>query len=307
MLDWLSSKIAMTVAAVIILASMIGFFAIQNENFKIIETQNAANRVASVINDVGGIAGNTHVNVTFDPKNTAAHHILPRTIANEDYDIEFTPTLVFVKRGGVTVSSKLTHKVHIWNPGDMVKGTRAQLDLADAQFLSFALHAGTDFTIVRRNLVPAGYQTFVYDPATAELQAVANANAVGIETFTTYAFDGVSEDWNETVQMSVPTGVDSMQVFPTMFMLEKDGLRVVHFMGVRHLWDPEQEILGEGHWRVDFSDLGDIDNATASLILQAGDDYWIERKELEFTDRPLTNPPKEPPEYEHVLEYFLYV
>lgn len=298
----------MTVAAVIILASMIGFFAVQDENFRVVETQNAANRVASVINDVGGIAGDTHVNVTFDPENTAAHYILPRTIANEDYDIEFTPTLVFVKRGGVTVSSKLTHKVHVWNPGDMVKGARAQLDMADAQFVSFTLPAGTDFTIVRRNLLPAGYQTFVYDPATEELQAVANAHAAEIDAFTTYAFDGVSEDWNETVRMSVPSGVDSMQVFPTMFMLERDGLRVVHFTGVRHLWDPAEGIPGEGHWRIDYSDLGDIDNATASpLILQGGDDYWLERKELELTDRPLTNPPKEPPEYEHALEYFLYV
>ncbi len=271
------------------------------------ELQNAADRVAAAVNDVGGLAAVTTVRVGFDPDDPAAQYVLPRTVGGEDYAIEFSPTLVFVHRGGVTVRAHLSHAIHIWNPGDMHRASAAQLALADAQFVSFRLPAGTAFDIVRRDMVPAGYQTFVYNPATEDLQALANAHAAEIDAFTAYAFDGVTEDWNETAPRAAPAGVDAMHLYPTMFLLERDGLRVVHFMEVRHIWDPAAEIPGAGHWRTTAAELNAVDNATPiPVTLGPGAAYSLERKELELTDRPLTNPPKDPPEYEHVLEYFLY-
>lgn len=164
MLDWLTSKLAMMIAALLLLASVLGFFAAQLDGIDAIKLQDVSKSIADSIDSVSSSSGSIVINVNYNTTGAGLH--LPPTIRGEPYDIEITQDLVMVSLGGTNRVNEFFNSVHIWNPLDYTQLNQTELDYYDAlsrttdEFMS-----GNDFVIEGRTIDVNGtleYHTFVY-------------------------------------------------------------------------------------------------------------------------------------------------
>lgn len=162
MLDWLSSKMAMMVAALLIISSIIGFFAWQNKNTQELELQNIADQIANKINELNAIEGSTSIIVTFNDNIHGVH--LNTVVDGEMYTINITQNLVIVSQHATLVVEKIIEPIHVWNPDkDVYKSDEMQEN--DTKSRSQKFSSGTDFMIERKMVTVSGmreYHTFVY-------------------------------------------------------------------------------------------------------------------------------------------------
>ena len=162
MLDWLSSKMAMMIAALIILSSTIGFFAWQNKNIQALELQNIADQIAGKINEMNGIEGNAYVRVTFKDNINGMH--LNTIVGGKTYTINITQNLVIASQHSTKVVGKIIEPIHVWKPDkDVYESDEMQENDANSRTQEFS--SGTDFIIERKMVTVSGlqeYHTFVY-------------------------------------------------------------------------------------------------------------------------------------------------
>jgi hypothetical protein len=114
MLDFITSKIAMVMAAVFILLVALGMYEIQKNAIEEEELENIADKIAATINEISAMEGSTKVNLTFDDLGEGIY--LKPKVGDDTYEIRFTPNLIFITQNGRGTSSNLISAIHLWKP-----------------------------------------------------------------------------------------------------------------------------------------------------------------------------------------------
>ena len=162
MLDFVTSKIAMMIAAIIILTSVIGFYALQREQAKDMELQNIADKIAEAIHDVNIIQGETKVNVTFNRENEGVY--VKPLVNGKSYETMITQNKVIITQNGRRSISNFVVSVHLWVP-IFNAYNQTQIEEIDEANKTLELQAGEDFIIERKSIEVSGvneYITFIY-------------------------------------------------------------------------------------------------------------------------------------------------
>lgn len=162
MLDFVTSKIAMMIAAIIILTSVIGLYTLQREQAKDIELQNIADKIAEAIHNVNTIQGETKVNVTFNRGDDGVY--VNPAVNGKSYEILITSNKVIITQNDRRSISNFVVSVHLWVP-IFSAYNQTQIEEIDEANTTLELQAGEDFIIERKSIEVSGeyeYMTFIY-------------------------------------------------------------------------------------------------------------------------------------------------
>jgi DNA repair protein RadC len=262
MLDWLSSKIAMIIAATILIAAVSGYFLLQQRGLERVEVQEVADLIAARINDISSINGETEILMTFDEGKSYRGTLLQRTIAGISYEIEIRRDVVRVSAGDHVVSSRLHERIHVWNPSDIDSATSEDMANADRNSSAIKFNAGNDFIIENRRMIigEMQYPTFVYLEVTKKLQNVTdNLARIIIENATPS-----SKELNKNVTIDPIDLIEgepyTIQIYPRLLVVTQKSMTTLHFINVDHLWNPWDTTVADLSAPVTQSTIASIDS-----------------------------------------------
>jgi hypothetical protein len=129
LIDWLSSKVAMAMAVLVITGSVLGYFAYQRSASYEHEVEEVARSTARYAEAFSTLSGEVRVTITLGPGGNLE---LPASINGKPVTVNITNSMVIVTCGKYAVSE--THTVtylHFWATGNRSMNTTAmaQLDL----------------------------------------------------------------------------------------------------------------------------------------------------------------------------------
>jgi hypothetical protein len=143
MLEWLSSKMAVALGAMLLLSSVTAFFACQRESIRRIEIGNVARGIAGFIDAVLDLTGETKFVVACDGD---AALIIPKEVGGSPYEIHLRRDSVIIAQEGRTMVAHWTGELHFWQHHDMAIDTEVAQGL-DADYLSLDLLSCQRFEI----------------------------------------------------------------------------------------------------------------------------------------------------------------
>ena len=163
MIDWLSSKFALLVAALLILASAFAIIGIQRRGIEDLELERIAEDIASVVNSAALVNAQSCIVVEFG--NGRQGNSFPSQVGGVPYTINLTRTAVLVVQNGKGFMAVFIESVHLWEPGpNAIEGGR-EIEEMDESHRNLQLESGTDFVVERKKVETKEgdeYHTFVY-------------------------------------------------------------------------------------------------------------------------------------------------
>ena len=167
MFEWFSSKVAMSVAVIILVAAMIGFFAYINSRVSSVEFSSIPEAIASAVDRTATTNENITTRVTFVDGSTNGTYIDPM-FKNNGYHIMISSSEAVVQQSSLTASAAFSKKIHLWKPDSTVEVTKkATLDGKDALSPPLEFESGKDFLIENKRLtvdLVYEYHCFIYFP-----------------------------------------------------------------------------------------------------------------------------------------------
>lgn len=272
MLDWLTSKVALIIAAVVILAVLIGFFAYHQTTLEQESLSDLSQDLAHFINDVTSRNSEIRMRVTFS--SDVDSYELPPTVNGKAYTIQISSTQVILRQQGADVAMQdLLDPVHIFPPLNSADLDQQVLTTADLLVESLIISSGMDFYIESRlSETPAPtYPTFCYITEQKDEQAYAGSLAMQLNDFNTYdATDpgSLNASLIVTCEHNITLGQD---------VIVAEG-RSVASTRITHLWKPNS-MLNTTKTEMNASDL-----THDHIDLAKGKDLIIERRYFRFTD-----------------------
>jgi hypothetical protein len=161
-LDLLTSKIAMMVAAIIILTTVLGIFTMQREDAKGLELKNIAEKISNSINSINSINGETQESLTFQKEEEGI--FLEPEIDGKGYDIILTQNKVLIRQNDHVFIENFVTPIHVWDP-EKTAYNSTQILNKDKENTRLEFTSGEDFVILRKMVEldgEKGYMTFVY-------------------------------------------------------------------------------------------------------------------------------------------------
>ncbi len=163
MIDWLSSKFALLVAALLILASAFTIIRIQRRSIEDLELERIAEDIASVVNSAALVNAQSSIVVEFGRGGQGGS--LPSDVGGVPYTVNLTRTAALVIQNSKGFMAVFIESVHLWEPGqDSIDGALS-IEEMDESHRYLQLDSRTDF-VVERKIVKTeegdGYHTFVY-------------------------------------------------------------------------------------------------------------------------------------------------
>jgi hypothetical protein len=162
LLDFITSKIVMMIAAIIILTSVLGIFAMQREDAKELELRNITDKISGTVNNINTVLGETKETITFT-KGEDGIFLNPK-VEGKTYEIIITRYEVIVKQEGKIFLSDFVVNIHLWEPENIAYNL-THLQNKDEENTKLDFTSGEDF-IIHRKLIEIdgekGYTTFVY-------------------------------------------------------------------------------------------------------------------------------------------------
>lgn len=129
-MEWLSSKVAVAVAVLVITASVLGYFAFQRSDSHEGEVAEAARSMARYVEAFSSLTGEVRSNVTVGGGGNLE---LPSSINGNSVCVNMTRSYVIVACGGYSASEKHSAaSVHLWQPGNGSYNT-SSIALLDAE------------------------------------------------------------------------------------------------------------------------------------------------------------------------------
>ncbi len=168
MIEFVSSKVVGAIAALVLMGSILGFFAIQRSSAEERQFRGMCDSLARTIDGVSSLNAATEENVTFGENGSGLR--LDFSFRNRGYDIEVRAGQVIFRQGGLSAVSPLTRPVHPWDPGLLGNGSESYvseeaLGRLDGSNTVLKVPAGKDL-VVESRLVHVGgeprYETFVH-------------------------------------------------------------------------------------------------------------------------------------------------
>jgi hypothetical protein len=162
MLEFITSKIAMMMAAIIILTSVLAVFTMIREDAEDLKLRNTADSISDTISNINSINGETKEIITFD-KDMEGIYLEPE-IDGKEYEIKIYQNRVMVRQDDDIFIEKFVGKIHLWEPEDTTYDQNEIQDQDEENHkLSFLSHENL---IIDRRLIELegenGYMTFVY-------------------------------------------------------------------------------------------------------------------------------------------------
>jgi hypothetical protein len=272
MLDWLTSKVALIIAAAVILAVLIGFFAYHQATLEQESLSDLSQDLAHFINDVTSRDSEIKMRVTFS--SDVDSYELPSTVNGKYYTIQISSTQVILRQQGADVAMQdLLNPVHIFPPPSASNLDPQALTTADMLVAPLMIGSGNDFYIESRLCeAPApAYPTFCYVSQSKDVEAYAVSLASEMDTFNTFDAtdpDSLNASLTLTCEHNVTLGHD---------VIVAEG-RFVAQARITHLWKP-----GLG-FDMTKKDINASDLVHDRLDLEKGKDLMIERRYFRFTD-----------------------
>lgn len=162
MFDLLTSKLAMMIAAIVVLTSVLGIYAYQREQAKDLELRNIADKISGAIDEYNTLSGESIVTVIFDREEEGIY-IQPKADGKK-YDIVITKYKVIVSQETRRFYSNFVGSIHLWIPQSN-SYNQTEITECDSEFKTLQLVSGDNFIIERKLLEisgESGYGTFVY-------------------------------------------------------------------------------------------------------------------------------------------------
>jgi hypothetical protein len=162
MLEWVTSKVVVSIAALVVLASVSGFMYVQRESWKEDQLSQVSKKISGTINEVSSINAETILFLGFDEGDGIE---LPDEVGNRPYDIRIERDMVRCQQGELYASSYFLRSVHLFSPDDVDLTNRS--NIIDHDRDHYRLETGpTGVIMVQRAPVgignELGYETFVY-------------------------------------------------------------------------------------------------------------------------------------------------
>ncbi|MEW5936629.1 MAG: hypothetical protein AB1665_02265 [Candidatus Thermoplasmatota archaeon] len=129
MIDWLSSKVAISIAVLILVSSVAGFMALQRESALDDEVRRHAEMAANWIDSFGSLGGESEAMMSIGE---GGMYCLPSSVGGEPVYLNLSMGVVRLRCGARIASASYIAEVHLWEP----KGTNytwEEIDASDAQ------------------------------------------------------------------------------------------------------------------------------------------------------------------------------
>jgi hypothetical protein len=271
LLDWLTSKTAVIIAALVIIGVMLGFFLFK---FSILEEQSLddeAEALAQYINDVTSKDAEFKIRFTFS-RDVDGYELAP-TINGERYDIHISPYQVVIEQEGKRAIEPLLQPVHLFYPPSCYSLELDNVYRADLLVDNFSVRSGEEFFMENRLYLMPGedFLTFCYTGEVPSEMKNLDSIADWIKGFNTYDMTDPSQ-LNYSEEKVLDSGV-----WLAKNVLVANGTMVA-FTQIEHLWKPEME------FRVERADLNSTDRNNTKLFIPAGNKLVLERRYMQFTD-----------------------
>ncbi len=162
MLEFITSKIAMMMAAIIILTSILAVFTLVREDADDLRLRNHAETISDAISNMNAINGETKEIITFQ-KGVDGIYLKPEIDGNE-YEIKIYQNRVMVRNEDASFIEKFMGQVHLWEPEGTAYDPNEIQD-KDKENLQLSFISNEDIVIDRRLIEVEGengYMTFVY-------------------------------------------------------------------------------------------------------------------------------------------------
>lgn len=271
MLDWLTSKTAVIVAAIVILGVMIGFFMFQFANLKEQSLEDEANGLAHYINDVTSRDAACKIRFTFS--RDVNGYELPATINGERYSIQISPYQVVIEQDGDRAVADIMQPVHMFFPPQCNNIELDDIMRADLMVDNFSIRSGRDFWVENKMYHCPGedYLTFCYVGDAPDELGNLTKIADWISDFNEFDMTDPTQ-LNSTANLSV-----DMELQLARNVLVARG-NLVAFTIIEHLWKPDPEFT------VNRADLNATDLENTKLVIHSGGELVIERRYMRFSD-----------------------
>jgi len=158
MLEWITSKVVVSIAALLMLVSVGGFFAVQQDGMKSSELKNASDNLAKAINQMSTMNSESNLVISFANDGKGAH--LPSSLNGERYSIELQRDFIFCKMAGKTVTSELYTNVHLFDPTSIDLSNTTLVRQKDLSHQSVKFSSVGEILILRERAGPPGAQGF---------------------------------------------------------------------------------------------------------------------------------------------------
>ena len=267
MLDWLPSKVTVTLVALSLLGLFAAFFQAHQANLDRDHLEGVASTIASKIQYIDSMQGNTSLRITFKEGYSANETYIPATIGGDKYHIylfskNFTTNTgsmkVQLETNRLLANRPISHQVHLWNPGNMMAASPTDLKMIDT-YVTMDWHgdnlpgldfiSGDDFNISRRYISGAGFQTFIYLDREVPLQNVCDNLAASMNEFPgglngLIGMPGGFEKITPKIEQTINGKSYSIEIWQNMIILKQDNLIAPQLLNMVHLWDPSSKALG---------------------------------------------------------------
>jgi len=167
-LDWLSSKVAMTLAALFLLAGVAGFFVAQRDRAVQDGLQTIADEAAAYVDEVtrsaGALCTSISIGSPVDPPSNPVGLELPALAAGRGYLLVLHGSFIVADDGGRRAESGLRVPVHLWEPGGRPYSVD-EIAILDATSTSLSMGPGGSMAISRQAIEVDGMtalETFAY-------------------------------------------------------------------------------------------------------------------------------------------------
>ncbi len=131
MIEWLSSKVAVAIAVVVVMASVLGYFAMQRDTFSEAEVADVAFSTARMIETYSSAAGRVVQTISVGEGGSLME--LPAAIDGHPLSVNITKNDVIVKCGEYTVIESYSAPIHLWNPEENLTFNSSTVALLDLQ------------------------------------------------------------------------------------------------------------------------------------------------------------------------------
>lgn len=155
----------MSIAVVIMVASVVGFFSIMKGQYDSRQLQDYADAMTKRVNEVSRLDIDTKSVIDFDENATGQN--IKSTYRDRSYEVKITIDMVSLRQDTLMVTSHFSKHCHLFLPSDLssMYTNKTELSELDKGHLEINFVSGSDFIVEQKRLVVEGnseYHTFVY-------------------------------------------------------------------------------------------------------------------------------------------------
>ena len=163
MLEWITSKVVVSIAALLVLTSVSGFFLTQREGWKENEVKQVSKELSKLVNQASMINAETTIIINFGGSSSGIN--LPSTIDGEAYTVQLDRTSAKCTMKDHEGRSYFFTAVHLFQPSEVNLTNKTQLRMFDLDHQDLKVHSSGNLFLLRARTVYEGkvnFETFIF-------------------------------------------------------------------------------------------------------------------------------------------------